>query len=80
MIVCLCKNVSDKDIREAVASGAATVAEVGVRCSGAGTDCESCVPMIEALIAGNLPHPARRQGCHGQTPRAPSASSEEEAA
>ena len=42
MIVCLCKGVSDRDVRAAIDSGSQTVRDVGRRCR-AGTDCGACV-------------------------------------
>jgi bacterioferritin-associated ferredoxin len=49
MIVCLCKGVSDRVVRLAVATGATTVDSVGARC-GAGTDCGGCRHAIQDLI------------------------------
>jgi bacterioferritin-associated ferredoxin len=49
MLVCLCKGVSDRIVRLAVASGATTVDGVGARC-GAGTDCGGCRHAIQDMI------------------------------
>lgn len=49
MIVCVCRRVSDRAIREAVATGAMTVRAVGER-TRAGTGCGGCRPVIERLI------------------------------
>jgi bacterioferritin-associated ferredoxin len=49
VIVCLCKGVSDRDIRAAVRQGSASVREVGERCR-AGTDCGLCRVDIRELI------------------------------
>ena len=49
MLVCLCKGVSDRVVRLAVASGATTVDGVGA-CCGAGTDCGGCRHAIQDLI------------------------------
>jgi bacterioferritin-associated ferredoxin len=49
MIVCVCRRVSDQQIRAAVAAGARTVEEVGA-CCRAGTGCGACHEVIEGLI------------------------------
>lgn len=49
MLVCLCKGVSDRVVRLAIATGAHTVDSVGARC-GAGTDCGTCRHAIQDLI------------------------------
>ena len=49
MLLCLCKGVSDRVVRLAVANGASTIDGVAARC-GAGTDCGACRPMIHDLI------------------------------
>jgi bacterioferritin-associated ferredoxin len=49
MLLCLCKGVSDRVVRLAVANGAQTIDGVAARC-GAGTDCGACRPMIHDLI------------------------------
>jgi len=49
MLLCLCKGVSDRVVRLAVANGAGTIDGVAARC-GAGTDCGACRPMIHDLI------------------------------
>jgi bacterioferritin-associated ferredoxin len=41
MYVCICKNVTDRDIRHAVASGCSSFAQVQA-CTGAGTKCGKC--------------------------------------
>jgi bacterioferritin-associated ferredoxin len=49
MILCLCQGVTDREVAEAVARGASTVAEVRRRC-GAGAECGSCVVDIETHL------------------------------
>jgi bacterioferritin-associated ferredoxin len=49
MIVCLCRRVSDRTIRAAVAGGARTVEEVGQACR-AGTGCGACHEYIAEVI------------------------------
>jgi len=50
MLVCLCRGISDREVREVVARGATTLREVGKAC-GAGIDCGSCRDLIRTLIA-----------------------------
>ena len=49
MYVCLCKGVSDKDIKQLVSAGACSVEEI-MRCSGAGTGCGTCIGEIADLL------------------------------
>ncbi len=49
MIVCLCANVTERELVETVQAGAATVKEVGRRC-GAGTGCGACKPLIRECL------------------------------
>jgi len=49
MLVCLCKVVSDRDIRRAVADGATSVKQVA-KCTGAGTGCGACREAIQDEI------------------------------
>jgi len=49
MIVCECENVSDARIRDTIAKGATTIAEVTRRC-GAGGCCRSCHPQIARML------------------------------
>ncbi len=41
MFLCICKAVTDRAVKAAIASGAGSIDEVG-KCTGAGTDCGSC--------------------------------------
>jgi bacterioferritin-associated ferredoxin len=50
VIVCVCRNVSDRQIAAALASGARDVAAV-MRATGAGSGCGCCVPTLAAMIA-----------------------------
>ena len=50
MVVCHCKAVTDRAIRTAVESGAATCADVALQC-GAGSRCGGCVETIQSLLA-----------------------------
>jgi len=50
MIVCLCANVSERELVATITAGAATVKEVGRRC-GAGAGCGACKPLIRACLS-----------------------------
>jgi bacterioferritin-associated ferredoxin len=65
MYVCLCAGVTDHEIRETIAEGAASVEEVAY-CTGAGTRCGTCVSAIAGMIAGaheQGPPSAQRRPC-----------------
>lgn len=49
MLVCHCRVVSDREIREAIACGAADDCAIAEAC-GAGTGCGGCVPTIRELL------------------------------
>ena len=49
MIVCHCKGVSDRSIREAVRAGARSSRQV-FRACGAGGRCGGCRPIIDEII------------------------------
>jgi bacterioferritin-associated ferredoxin len=66
VIVCVCRNVSERAVAGAVQAGARTVAEIS-RATGAGTSCGGCRGTIEAMIAGLAP--CRSEPCAG-CPRA----------
>jgi bacterioferritin-associated ferredoxin len=60
MWICLCKSVSDRQIRQAIRAGAQTVEDLS-RMTEAGTDCGDCLPALRELLveAGVLmPEPA----------------------
>jgi bacterioferritin-associated ferredoxin len=50
MIVCLCREVSDREITAAVRAGATTLDDVARACAGAGTDCGSCRSLIQRQL------------------------------
>lgn len=50
MYVCICKNVSDSQVRAAIEKGATSVEAVG-RATRAGTCCGACHDEIDELIA-----------------------------
>ena len=50
MIVCLCANVSERELVATIATGATTVKEIGRRC-GAGAGCGACKPLIRECLS-----------------------------
>ena len=50
---CLCNQVTDREVLEAIESGARCVDSVTARCR-AGGDCGSCHPTIEDLIEESM--------------------------
>ena len=50
MLVCHCRRVCDRTVRECIREGAASVEEVGRAC-GAGTGCGGCQPTIASLLS-----------------------------
>jgi bacterioferritin-associated ferredoxin len=67
MLVCLCRGVSDREVREVLAGGATTLRQVGKAC-GAGIDCGSCRDLIRTMIASCPP-----RGCDPPGAAAPAA-------
>jgi bacterioferritin-associated ferredoxin len=49
VVVCSCRRVSDRAVREAIAEGALTVPDVTARCAAA-SRCGGCWPELERLI------------------------------
>jgi len=49
MIACLCRGVSDSEVRSAIARGARTVSDIRRAC-GAGDDCGSCCVTLAAMV------------------------------
>jgi bacterioferritin-associated ferredoxin len=49
MYVCVCKAVTDKEVRAAIEGGAETVCQVTAACA-AGGDCGACKGMIQDMI------------------------------
>ena len=52
MIVCLCRGVSESDIRRVIERGAGTPDAVTAAC-GAGGDCGACALMLIDILAEN---------------------------
>ena len=59
MYVCLCNGYTDKQIAEAVGSGAESVAKV-YRCLGRSPRCAKCVPYVRGVLEQqqSVPDPA----------------------
>jgi bacterioferritin-associated ferredoxin len=49
MVVCLCANVTERELAAVIDGGATTVKEIGRRC-GAGAGCGACRPLIRECI------------------------------
>jgi len=58
MLVCHCRAVTDRTIRETVRAGACSVEAVGDHC-GAGTGCGGCHELVECIVADELGTEAR---------------------
>lgn len=50
MLVCLCKGISDRKIRELLEEKAKLSSAEVMRQCGAGTDCGSCIYQIKELV------------------------------
>lgn len=53
MWVCLCKGVTDRQVRSAVARGARTPLEISARCR-AGSGCGGCLPEVCRILTDYL--------------------------
>ncbi len=65
MYVCICKNVSDSQVRSAIEKGARTVEAVG-RATRAGTCCGACHDEIDDLIDRHAKVTAKERVPFGQ--------------
>jgi len=54
MYVCLCNGVTERDIRNAVASGCVTLGDLTMH-TGCGATCGSCLEMVADLLAEAVP-------------------------
>jgi bacterioferritin-associated ferredoxin len=59
MYVCVCKAVTDKEVRAAIDGGARSVCEVTAACA-AGGDCGACRGMIQDMIEDACPCSVRK--------------------
>jgi bacterioferritin-associated ferredoxin len=55
MIVCSCRAVSDRTIRDAIADGASTIDELSARCAVA-SRCRGCSIELERLLSMHAAH------------------------
>lgn len=62
MYICVCKAVSDKEVRQLIQAGARTAAELERQC-GAGGDCGSCISDLENLLDAHQQASAQPAGC-----------------
>ncbi len=58
MVVCHCKAVNDARIRELATTQCTTTADVAKKC-GAGSDCGSCLTVIEELLTSIAGRPGQ---------------------
>jgi bacterioferritin-associated ferredoxin len=68
MWVCLCKGVTDRQIRSAIAAGARTPVEIANRCR-AGTRCGGCLPEVCRILAEHLAAEGYGEVVTGPPPR-----------
>ncbi|MGH9150232.1 MAG: (2Fe-2S)-binding protein [Acidimicrobiales bacterium] len=57
MYACLCRRVTDRCVRAAIAGGAGDIEAVGRAC-GAGTGCGGCQVLVEAMLGAAEVGPA----------------------
>lgn len=62
MYVCLCKGVTDGQVRAAAAAGARDVADLGLACE-AGTGCGGCHRLLAHLLATCPATMCAEEGC-----------------
>jgi bacterioferritin-associated ferredoxin len=68
MVVCVCHAVCEREVRDAIEGGAASVAEVTQTCR-AGGDCGACHATIHQMISQEIAQGAERQEESGPLPR-----------
>lgn len=69
MIICVCKGVNEREIRDTIIAGCRTEETIGRRC-GAGTDCGSCLETLRELLQTGQSHHAAAKGRHSLALRA----------
>lgn len=60
MIVCICKGISDREIRRRVRDGCGSVGALGRACR-AGTDCGACATQLVAMVRAGRQRSARER-------------------
>ena len=58
MLVCLCKVVSDRQVKEAIGRGASTVSAIA-KATRAGTDCGACLEAIAEILREESNEPCK---------------------
>jgi len=56
VIICHCRGINDRTVRDAIASGTVTVDELAEAC-GTGSDCGGCRPALAELIVEHTGQP-----------------------
>lgn len=50
MYICICKNISDKTIKQAIDQGACSLCDIHHHCSGAGSVCGKCKIHMQQIL------------------------------
>ena len=58
MIICICKAIGERTLREAIRAGARSVDELA-HATGAATDCGTCAEHLTEILAEELSVPER---------------------
>jgi bacterioferritin-associated ferredoxin len=69
VIVCVCKGVNEREIRDTITAGCRTEETIGTRC-GAGTDCGSCLETLRELLQAGQDHHGPSKAHLALAPRA----------
>jgi len=67
MYVCICNDVTDRAIQQAIANGCRSLDEL-TRHTGCGTTCGCCLPLAADLLAESQPLPPSRYAAIHTTP------------
>ena len=70
MIVCLCKAVSERTLREAIRAGARTIADLA-EATSASTDCGTCAEHLDDLLIEELGPKGTEQPSNVPAPERP---------
>ena len=54
MILCICRGITEREVRDAVRCGARTLDDGSRSCDGAGGDSGSCLARIERQLEGRF--------------------------
>lgn len=69
MVLCICRAVTDRDVKAAISRGAASLDEVS-QCTGAGTDCGACrLKIARELQRTSETSPSRVSGVAEPSPQ-----------